>query len=460
MKKILVVDDNQENLDLIVHMLATTQYEHATAKSGLEALAKMEVDNYDIVLSDLMMPQMDGIELLEKIKSSWPETEVVIITAHGSVTSAVEAIKKGAYSYILKPFEPDDLLNEVNKVSNLIDMKNENMALKEELARVKHADTFIGSTPQIKAVFELIKTVANTNATILIQGESGTGKELVANAVHNNSNRSNAPFVKVACAALSENLLESELFGHEKGSFTGAVALRKGRFEYANGGTIFLDEIGEISPTVQIKLLRVLQEREFDRVGGTKTIKTDVRIVSATNRDLAEAVKEGVFREDLFYRLNVIQIKMPPLRERVDDIPLLINYFLEKYKIEVKKNIESVSEEAVAKLKGYHWPGNIRELQNVLERAVVLAKGKTIEIEDLPDNIRSGGQKIIDMDSRNLPALKEAKQSFEKDFLEKALTINKGNISRTAEMIKLARKNLQDKIKIYEIKISTLLNKN
>jgi len=454
------VDDNKENLDLIVHMLMSTSYEYVTAQSGLEALAKMEADDYHIVLSDLMMPQMDGIELLEKIKSSWPDTEVVIITAHGSVTSAVEAIKKGAYSYILKPFEPDDLLNEVDKVSRLIDMKNENMALKEELARVKHSDTFIGSTPQIKAVFELIKTVANTNATVLIQGESGTGKELVANAIHNNSDRNNAPFVKVACAALSENLLESELFGHEKGSFTGAVALRKGRFEYANGGTIFLDEIGEISPTVQIKLLRVLQEREFDRVGGTKTIKTDVRIISATNRDLAEAVKEGVFREDLFYRLNVIQIKMPPLRDRSDDVPLLIKYFLEKYKIEVKKNIESVSDDAVAKLKGYQWPGNIRELQNVLERAVVLAKGKTIEVEDLPDNIRSGDKKIIDMDFENLPALKEAKQSFEKEYLEKALTINKGNISRTADMIKLARKNLQDKIKTYEIKISTLLNKN
>ena len=460
MRKILIVDDNLENLDLMGHMLESDDIEYETATSGMEALAKMEVDHFQIVLSDLMMPHMDGIELMEKIKATWPDTEVIIVTAHGSVKSAVEAIKKGAYSYILKPFEPDDLLNEVKKVMNLINMKKENLALKEELARVRQPDAFIGNTPQIKAVFELIKTVSNTNATILIQGESGTGKELVANAIHHASDRKNAPFVKVACAALPESLLESELFGHEKGSFTGAIAQRKGRFEYADGGTLFLDEIGEISPSIQVKLLRVLQEREFDRVGGTKTIKTDVRLISATNKDLALEVKEGRFREDLFYRLNVIAIKMPPLRDRKDDIPTLVEYFLEKYKFEVKKNISSVSDKAIAALMGYNWPGNIRELQNVIERAIVLAKTTVIDIGDLPDNIRHEPGKQMAIEGEQIVALKEAKQSFEKEYLEKALILNKGNISKTAEMIQLARKNLQDKIKTYEIRISSLIDKN
>jgi len=459
MEKILIVDDNPDNLDLIAHMLETGGIASETASSGMEALAKMDMEPFPIILSDLMMPQMDGIQLLEKIKKSWPETEVLIVTAHGSIKSAVEAIKKGAYSYILKPFESEDLLNEVVKISEYVKMKRENTALKMELANVKRMNPMIGATPQMKAIYELIDTVSATNATVLILGESGTGKELVANAIHNQSKRKNAPFVKLACSALAETLLESELFGHEKGAFTGAVVQRKGRFEYASGGTLFLDEIGDISAAVQVKLLRVLQEKEFERVGGVKTIKTDVRIITATNRDLEKEVMEGRFREDLYYRLNVITIKMPPLRERKEDIHMLVKYFLEKYRIEVNRNVERITDRALKVLQEYSWPGNIRELQNVLERSVVLARGKEIDVEDLPDNLTQKNVRTFHFEGDALPPLKEAKHAFEKQYLEEALALNSGNISRTAEMIHLARKNLQDKIKTYGIDVSSLVKR-
>ncbi len=461
MDKILIVDDNPDNVDLISHMLESGSIESASAFSGLEAIKMMERDFYPIVLSDLMMPHMDGMELLEKIKKSWPNTEMIIVTAHGSIKSAVEAIKKGAYSYILKPFEPDDLLNEVQKVQDLQKMREENRSLKIALAQTRKTGPIIGNTAELKSILELIGTVANANTTVSILGESGTGKELVANAIHDQSKRSNGPFIKLACAALSENLLESELFGHEKGSFTGAVSQKKGRFEAANGGTLFLDEIGEISQTVQVKLLRFLQERQFERVGGTKTIKTDVRIITATNRDLAKEVQEGRFREDLYYRLNVITISVPPLRERLDDIPLLAHHFLEKYKMEVNRDMDGFTERALDALKKFHWPGNIRELQNVIERAVVLAKEKIIDINDLSDNFRETlSGKSFPFSGETLPPLKEAKQAFEKEYLERALEINKGNITRTADTINLARKNLQEKIKNYAIDVSAFQKKD
>lgn len=458
--RILVVDDNPDNLELTGHLLESKGFNYATTTSSMEALVMLENERFHLVISDLMMPHMDGIQLLEKIKISWPETEVIIVTAHGSIKSAVDAIKNGAYSYILKPFEPDDVINHVKKVLDLLVIKRENKALKIQLERVKNTKTIIGKTPQIKAVLDLVKTVSPANATVLIHGESGTGKELIANAIHTQSERKNQPFVKVACAALAESLLESELFGHEKGSFTGAIAQKKGRFEVANHGTIFLDEIGDISATLQVKLLRVLQEREFERVGGTKPIKTDVRIIAATNRNLTDDVKKGRFREDLFYRLNVININMPSLSERMDDIPVLAEYFLQKYRLEVNKMVEGFTDKAMKSLLDYNWPGNIRELQNVVERAVVLTKGKMIDTQNLPENVRQDASRRRSSDYTPLSTLKEAKQVFEKQFLEKALKYNKGNISRTAEMIKLARKNLQDKIKSYEIKVNELVGEN
>ena len=458
--RILVVDDNPDNLELTGHLLESKGLNFATTTSSMEALVMLENDRFQLVISDLMMPYMDGIQLLEKIKNSWPETEVIIVTAHGSIKSAVEAIKKGAYSYILKPFEPDDVINQVEKVLDLLVIKKENLALKRQLKRFTDTKIIIGKTPQIKAIFDLVTTVATTNATVLIHGESGTGKELVANSIHNQSERKNQPFVKVACAALAESLLESELFGHEKGSFTGAIAQKKGRFEVADHGTIFLDEIGDISAAVQVKLLRVLQEREFERVGSTKPVKTDVRIIAATNRDLTVDIKNGRFREDLFYRLNVININMPSLSERRDDIPLLAEYFLQRYRLEVNKMIEGFTDQAMKALLDYEWPGNIRELQNVVERAVVLAPGKILDSQTLPENVRQDASRRRSSDYDNLSTLKEAKQNFEKQFLEKALKHNNGNISRTAEMIKLARKNLQDKIKSYEIKVNELVGDN
>ncbi|MBI5177967.1 MAG: sigma-54-dependent Fis family transcriptional regulator [Nitrospinae bacterium] len=456
MEKILAVDDNQDNLELIAHLLSQEGFKHTSASSGLEALVKMQKDSYALVLTDLMMPQMNGLQLLEKIRESWPETEVIIITAHGSVKTAVEAIKKGAFSYILKPFEPDELILEVRKAMDFVRIKRENSNLKNELARVRHSNLMIGDSPQVKAISELVESVAGTNATVLIMGESGTGKELVANAIHNASDRKNGPFVKVNCAALAETLLESELFGHEKGAFTGAIAQKKGRFEVADGGTIFLDEIGEISPALQVKLLRILQEREFERVGGTAPVKANVRIIAATNRNLAEEVKNGAFREDLFYRLNVISIRTPALRERRGDIPALAGYFLEKYKVEVNKNITAIADRAMKCLLDYDWPGNIRELQNVIERGIVLARKGVLDVADLPENIRKVPSRAVVYEGEAIPPLKDAKHAFEKQFLEKALAVNAGNISRTAAMIQLARKNLQDKIKTYEIDVDQL----
>ncbi len=459
MEKILIVDDNEANLELIGHLLETGGFKYDMANSGMEALVKMEKEGFQLVISDLMMPHMNGIQLLGKIKESWPETEFLIVTAHGSVKSAVEAIKKGAYGYILKPFEQDEIISEVEKVIRLIKIRNENKALKMELARVKHTNTMIGDSPQIKAVYELVQSVAKTSATILIQGDSGTGKELVANAIHNTSDRKNNPFVTVACATLAETLLESELFGHEKGSFTGAVSQKKGRFEIAHTGTIFLDEIGEISPAVQVKLLRVLQEKEFERVGGTRLIKIDVRIIAATNRELTEEVKKGNFREDLFYRLNVISIKLPTLRERKSDINQLAEYFLQKYRAELNKPVNTITEKAIKCLTEYSWPGNIRELENVIERAVVLSATGTVDVGDLPDNVREDMDRLTVYEGEAIPPLKEAKRKFEKQYLKKALSANKGNISRTAGMIKLARKNLQDKIKTYDIDVGNIIKK-
>lgn len=441
-------------------MLENDGLKPATALSGAEALAMMEKEAFSLVVSDLMMPKMSGIQLLDMVKASWPDTEVIIVTGHGSIGSAVEAIKNGAYNYILKPFEPEIMLNQVQKAMDHMAAKKENVALKYELQRVKHQDVMVGNAPRLKAVTDIIQTVAGANSTILIQGESGTGKELAANGIHNKSARKNRPFIKLACAALPESLLESELFGHEKGSFTGAIAQKKGRFEVAHGGTIFLDEISEVSPAVQVKLLRVLQEREFERVGGTRPIKTDVRIIVATNRELGEEVKNGRFREDLFYRLNVISITMPSLRERKEDIPLLADYFLQKYKLELNKQIDGFTDKAVKRLLDYAWPGNIRELQNVVERAVVLSKEKTLDADDLPENMRKDTARERVDDDAELPTLKAAKSSFEKKYLEKALALNNGNIARTANMIELARKNLQNKIKTHDINILSLISNN
>ncbi|MGK7344657.1 MAG: sigma-54-dependent transcriptional regulator [Candidatus Nitrospinota bacterium M3_3B_026] len=461
-ERILIVDDSQENLELLAVLAERNGWAYDTADSGVAALEKLGGEHYDLVITDLMMPAMNGIELLSRIKENWPETEVIIVTAHGSIPTAIDAIKKGAYTYLLRPFEPEEVTLTVNKIFELQSIKNENRHLREELSRMLKYDTIVGRSRAMRKVYEMIDAVAQTNSTILITGESGSGKELIARALHNKSGRANRPFVKVSCAALPEPLLESELFGHEKGAFTGAIATRKGRFELADGGTLFLDEIGEIPPSVQVKLLRAIQEREFERVGGTRTIKTDARMISATNRDLAEEVKRGAFREDLYYRLNVISIEAPPMRDRKEDIPLLAYHFLEMYGEQAGKKITSISDRALAAFKAYDWPGNVRELQNVIERAMALAGGDVIDVADLPESFRGteGPADIQPIPLREeLGSFRAAKSAWEKSFIERALSIFHGNISRTAAAIDLARKNLQEKIKIYNIDVSKYTGK-
>ena len=462
-RKILLVDDNQENLDFLSLMMERNGCEYDTADGGVSALAKLSSLHYDIVITDLMMPVMNGLELLDKIKLEWPEIEVVFVTAYGSIPTAIEAIKRGAYTYLLRPFEPDEVTVTVKKIFEILDIRSQNSLLREELDRALKYDRFIGGSQAIQKIYKMVDNVAKTSSTALITGDSGTGKELIARAIHAKSPRAKGPFVKVSCAALPETLLESELFGHEKGSFTGAVAQRKGRFELADKGTLFLDEIGEIPLSVQVKLLRVIQEREFERLGGTKTIKTDTRIISATNKNLKAEVEKGTFREDLYYRLNVITIESPPLRERVQDIPLLAYHFLERYALEMNKPMASFTDEAIACLAAYDWPGNVRELQNVIERAVALAQGSVVGLSDFPENIRGTGRGVFRMEMEAepnaIPSFRAAKSAWEKSYIERALAKYQGNISHTAEAIDLARKNLQEKIKFYGIDIQRLLGK-
>ncbi len=462
-RRILLVDDNQENLDFLSLMMERNGCESDTADGGPSALAKLNSTHYDIVITDLMMPVMNGLELLDKIKLEWPEIEVVFVTAYGSIPTAIEAIKRGAYTYLLRPFEPDEVAITVKKIFEILDIRSQNSLLREELDRALKYDRFIGGSQPIQKIYKMVENVAKTSSTALITGESGTGKELIARAIHSKSQRSKGPFIKVSCAALPETLLESELFGHEKGSFTGAIAQRKGRFELADKGTLFLDEIGEIPLSVQVKLLRVIQEREFERLGGTKTIKTDTRIISATNKDIKTEVERGAFREDLYYRLNVITIEAPPLRERKQDIPLLAYHFLERYALEMNKAMASFTDEAMACLTAYNWPGNVRELQNVIERAVALAQGSVAGLSDFPENIRGAARGVFRLEVEAGPdgvlPLRAAKSAWEKSYIERALTRFNGNISRTAEAIDLARKNLQEKIRFYGIDVQRLTGK-
>ncbi|MBI5814495.1 MAG: sigma-54-dependent Fis family transcriptional regulator [Nitrospinae bacterium] len=457
-RRILIVDDNPDNLELLSVLMERNNWESDTAESGVAALAMMEKNVYDVVITDLMMPAMNGLELLVKTKERFPGVEVIIVTAYGSIPTAIEAIKKGAYSYLLRPFEPDDVALAIRKIYELLEIRSQNMMLREELTKALKYDKIVGASQIMRRVYELVDNVANTNSTVLIQGESGVGKELIARALHNKSPRAAGPFIKVSCAALPEPLLESELFGHEKGAFTGAVAARKGRFELADKGTLFLDEIGEITQATQVKLLRVIQEREFERIGGNKTISTDVRIITATNKNLPDEVAKGNFREDLFYRLNVIAIDVPPLRERRQDIPTLAYHFLERYATETGRSIRAFTDEALAMMSNYPWPGNVRELQNVVERAVALTRDEVIDEEDLPENVR-GPAAFSDLpdpepgDTGVIP-LRMAKGAWEKSYIERTLRKFGGNITHAADALELARKNLQEKIKAYDIDVS------
>ncbi|TKJ32774.1 Fis family transcriptional regulator [bacterium (candidate division B38) B3_B38] len=439
--RILIVDDEAIMRDSLNDWLMEDGYEAVAVEDGQKAIEIVRSQPFNVVLCDLKMPGMDGIETMRKIKEINKDLPVIIITAYATVNTAVESMKQGAYDYIVKPFDPEEVSHVIRKIISHQQLLQENILLRQELKKVYQFRDIVGKNYKMQEIFELIRTVADSDASVLILGESGTGKELIARAIHYSSRRAEKPFVSVSCSALPETLLESELFGYEKGAFTGAVRDKPGRFEEANGGTLFLDEIGEMKPETQLHLLRVLQEREIRRLGGTGVIKVDVRIISATNKDLERAVKEGSFREDLYYRFNVVTIQIPPLREREDDIPLLAERFLMKYNVKNNKNLEGISPKAIALLMQYDWPGNVRELENAIERAVVITKHNIIQPEDLPANIQSF-QESKGIKPRKL-------KEVEKEHIQHTLEENKWNISKTSKVLGIDRSTLYKKIRQY-----------
>jgi DNA-binding NtrC family response regulator len=443
---ILVVDDEKNIREGLAESLGLDGYAVRTAADGAEGLRAVENGDIDLVITDLRMPALSGGELLASVSGRYPGIPVIVLTGHGTIEDAVEAMRHGAFDFLTKPVNLDHLTLLVRRALESRELARKNLELEAEVEAQRRTSSIIGSSAEMKRIFDLLRRVAPTKASVLITGESGVGKELVADAIHNLSPRRAGPLVKVHCAALAESLLESELFGHEKGSFTGAQARKRGRFELANEGTLFLDEIGEINQNVQIKILRVLQERKFERVGGEETVETDVRIVAATNRDLKKEIAEGRFREDLYYRLNVVNIHVPPLRERRDDIPLLAMAFLGEFAQENGKKIEGFEPKARSALYAYSWPGNVRELRNCIESAVVMSRGGLVGLDDLPPSIRhSGDERDIRVPAGS--SLAEA----EKILIRETLAAQNGNKSRTAEVLGIGRKTLYQKIDEYGI---------
>ncbi len=442
MNKMLVVDDEKNIRIMLKRVFSEDEYEIQEAENGLEALQKIARERYDAILLDLKMPQMSGLQVMEKIKETDLGTPIIMMSAYGTVPEAVDAMKLGAVDYLVKPFDLDELRIILDRIIRQDEIKNENQYYREEEDKRFNFKEIIGQSQSMKKVLEMVKQVAPLPTTVMITGESGTGKELVARAVHKNSPRREKPFIVANCVALSANLLESELFGHEKGSFTGANSSRMGRFEIAHKGTIFLDEIGEVNAVTQAKLLRVVQEKEFERVGSSKSINVDVRIVSATNKDLLQEVRAYRFREDLFYRLNVFHIHVPPLRERKEDIPLLVNYFIQKYNQILNKRIASISQHALSLLMDYFFPGNIRELENIMERAMIMCTADAIEKEY-----------VYFLDKDSIEQRNGTLKEMEKEAIKKALIQNQGNRTKTALALGISRRSLQSKLKEYQISI-------
>jgi two-component system NtrC family response regulator len=459
MYSILVVDDEPNYLIVLSELLKDEGFEVFTASNGADGLQIIDDVDLDVVITDMQMPVMDGVTFLKKSKEKIFDLPVLVITAFAEVDKAVEAMRAGAYNYLAKPFSNDELIITLNKAAHHYSLIRENTRLRDEIKGKSGFGGMVGKNPKMLQVYQLIEKVSPTHASVLITGESGTGKELVAKAIHVNSPRESQAFIAVNCAALSENLLESELFGHEKGAFTGAVSMRKGRFELADNGTIFLDEVGEIPLSLQSKLLRVLQEKNFERVGGGKTLEIDVRILSATNKDLREEVAAGRFREDLFYRLNVIPVNLPALRERMDDMPLLADFFIEKYKAELGRTDLVLSQDALKLLMKLPWEGNIRELENTIERAAILCIGNTIEAEDVqPDTLYKEVKSELnqDLDLKKLipegTELNDVLYLIEKKMLNNALEDTDYIQARAAEKLGITKSLLQYKMKKYQIK--------
>ena len=445
--RILIVDDEDQMRNLLVKVLEKSGYQVAASAEGAQALAMLEREPADLVVTDVRMPGMGGMEALRAIKELNPDIVVIIMTAFGSIDQAVQAVKDGAYDYINKPFKIEEMLLTIDKALEERRLRHEVTLLRQELRTRYHFESLIGKSRAMQEVFKLIEQVAGSRSTVMIYGKSGTGKELVAKAVHFNSNRAARPFVAVNCAAIPAELLESELFGHEKGAFTGAIATKVGKFELATGGTLFLDEVGSMRLDLQAKILRALQEREIERVGGTRTIKIDVRVLAATNRDLKRAVEEGLFREDLYYRLNVVPITLPDLKDRQEDVPLLANHFMRKFAQESNPTIREISKEAMAILLSYPWPGNVRELENVIERAVTLGRGEAIVPGDLPPHLAGGAGPV----ERAL-AHEASLEDLERDYIHTVLLRTKWHQIRAAAILGIDRRTLYRKIRRYDIK--------
>jgi len=443
---VLVVDDEKNGREGMVQMLDSMGYLAHGAASGKEALKMVVDDRPDVVITDLRMPEMDGLTLLTELKKKCSGMPIIVLTAFGSVETAVKAMHMGAFHYLVKPVNWDEMKIVLKKALNQLHLEEENKELKETLKERTFPSPIIGRSKKMQEVLKMSEQVAKTSSTILIQGESGTGKELIAHLIHDLSPRKEKPFVALHCAALTETLLASELFGHERGAFTGATERKVGRFERAHGGTLFLDEIGEIPKEMQVKLLRVLQEGEFERVGGTKTIKVDVRLISATNKNLSDEVKKGNFREDLYYRINVILVEMPVLRDRAEDIPLLVDHFIKEFARTNNKKITGIDKPTLETLKSYPWPGNIRELKNVIERMVVLSSQETLQLQDVPQDIlKQGGQT-----SNILPVNLNLKDA-EKELILQKLARNNGNKSKAAKELGISRRTLYRKLDEYKI---------
>ena len=452
METILIVDDEKNYLVVLEALLGEEGYEIVTANDAKAALATVREADLDLIITDMKMPGMSGMELLEQCKKMKPELPVIMMTAFGTIEMAVEAMKKHAYDYIEKPFKNEELKQTIKKALENYRLIKENRLLTEALSdRYRYAN-IIGKSKPVLKIYDLIDKVSQSKASVLITGSSGTGKELVARAIHYQGTRKDRPFISINCGALTETLLESELFGHEKGAFTGAVAMKKGRFELADEGTLFLDEVGEMPPSLQVKLLRVLQEMEFERVGGTRTIKADVRILSASNRNIKEDVNNGTFREDLFYRLNVIHIDVPSLQERIDDIPLLVRHFIEKFQNNGKEEKIELSPEVWKVFYSYPWPGNIRELENVIERAMVLHSGEKITIDVLPEQL-TGAKTEFDVERfipPNVP-LQKALEEIEERLVRRALAQSNNVQAHAAKNLGITKSLIQHKMKKYKI---------
>jgi DNA-binding NtrC family response regulator len=448
-ERILVVDDEEQMRDLLVKVLERKGYQVSVCGNGVDALAFLEREPADLVVTDVRMPGLSGMEALRAIKELNPDIVVIIMTAFGSIDQAVQAVKDGAYDYINKPFKIDEMLLTIEKALEERRLRHEVSTLRQELRTRYHFENLIGKSRAMQEIFGLIEQVAGSRSTVMVYGKSGTGKELVAKAIHYNSPRSARAFVAVNCAAIPAELLESELFGHEKGSFTGAIATKVGKFELATGGSLFLDEVGSMRLDLQAKILRALQEREVERVGGTRTIKIDVRVIAATNRDLKKAVEEGTFREDLYYRLNVVPITLPDLKDRQEDIPLLANHFVQKFAQESNPAIREISKEAMAVLMSHAWPGNVRELENVIERAVTLGHGPAVLSADLPPHLAGGANPLERALTKDATL-----EDLERDYIAMILQRTKGHQIRAATILGIDRRTLYRKIRRYGLRLN------